>query len=340
MLTLEFINVGYGDAIFIRETRADGAAFTMLVDCGDEDIGSGGQGSHRITAAEFLSQRGVETLDLLVLTHLHLDHCGGLPAVLERVWVKEFWCNHLPQGGGASAQGIVPEGGRNLLRAYDIFTQAVASLQAQGTQIRCFHSSQPELRPWGGGLCVSLFCEELGLFEEQERIWRRAEMGTATGQELDRLDRFINNTSLRLRLRYGTRSVELPGDVYAACWEKHILAPCDVVKLPHHGHRDAWTPQLAERLRPTYGVVSTSSDRRDDCPSQGIIAQMQASGTALFFTDAVTRSGISPHYHETVRVEVAEQGDLAIAYGGALQGTALETNTPRSFALRGETARR
>lgn len=36
-MTLDFINVGYGDAILIRS-----GSFTMLVDCGDWTVGDGG----------------------------------------------------------------------------------------------------------------------------------------------------------------------------------------------------------------------------------------------------------------------------------------------------------
>ena len=72
-MTLDFINVGYGDAILIRS-----GSFTMLVDCGDWTVGDGGPDSQRISAADFLRQEGIDTLDLLVLTHLHRDHSGGL----------------------------------------------------------------------------------------------------------------------------------------------------------------------------------------------------------------------------------------------------------------------
>ena len=56
MLTLDFINVGYGDAILIRDTDA---AFSMLVDCGDVTVGDGGPESKRISAAEFLRREGM-----------------------------------------------------------------------------------------------------------------------------------------------------------------------------------------------------------------------------------------------------------------------------------------
>ena len=90
-MTLDFINVGYGDAILIRS-----GSFTMLVDCGDWTVGDGGPDSQRISAADFLRQEGIETLDLLVLTHLHRDHSGGLTKLLECVAVRSFRCNYLP----------------------------------------------------------------------------------------------------------------------------------------------------------------------------------------------------------------------------------------------------
>ena len=55
-MTLDFINVGYGDAILIRS-----GSFTMLVDCGDWTVGDGGPDSQRISAADFLRQEGIRS---------------------------------------------------------------------------------------------------------------------------------------------------------------------------------------------------------------------------------------------------------------------------------------
>ena len=82
MLLLDFINVGYGDAILVRDMDAP---FTMLVDCGDVSVGDGGPDSMRISAADYLRREGIRELDLLVLTHLHRDHCGGLENVASAV---------------------------------------------------------------------------------------------------------------------------------------------------------------------------------------------------------------------------------------------------------------
>ena len=88
MLLVDFINVGYGDAILLRETETP---FAMLVDCGDARIGRSRPDGRRITAADYLRREGIRELDLLVLTHLHLDHAGGLTHLLPGVRVREFW---------------------------------------------------------------------------------------------------------------------------------------------------------------------------------------------------------------------------------------------------------
>ena len=46
MLLVDFINVGYGDAILLRETETP---FAMLVDCGDAHIGRSRPDGRRIT---------------------------------------------------------------------------------------------------------------------------------------------------------------------------------------------------------------------------------------------------------------------------------------------------
>lgn len=282
-MTLDFINVGYGDAILIRE-----GSFSMLVDCGDCTVGDGGPGSARISAADFLRREGIGTLDLLVLTHLHRDHSGGLTELLRDVAVKKFRCNYLPDrsfwGGSVSVPETFTAGARCLLESMNIYLKALSVMEAQGTEIAQAAPCAAALTP---RLTAELFQEAAPIFNRQAAIWQNVLESRADNGELDELDGFINNTSLRLRLTCGENTVELPGDMYADCWERHDIPPCTLVKLPHHGHKDSITPRLLDMLDPRYVVISVSNSRTDDCPAAAVLQLVQEKGCELHITDAV-----------------------------------------------------
>lgn len=86
-LSLHFLNVGQGDAALIRTP----AGSWILVDAGPAGIAGPGKsaGTGRDAGREvvlpFLVRRGVRRLAAFVLSHAHLDHGGGAPAVLEEI---------------------------------------------------------------------------------------------------------------------------------------------------------------------------------------------------------------------------------------------------------------
>lgn len=298
-MTLDFINVGYGDAILIRD-----GSFSMLVDCGDCTIGDGGPGSTRISAADFLRREKISTLDILVLTHLHRDHSGGLTRLLEEVQVKTFWCNYLPPkvcwGGEVPVPKGFSAGARCLLESMNIYLKALDAMKKQGTEIVQVEPGSAILTP---RLTAERFQEAPPIFARQTAIWQNVLEGRADNGELDELDGFINNTSLRLRLTCGGHTVELPGDMYAACWEKHDIPPCTLVKLPHHGHRDSVSPRLLEMLDPEHVVISVSNSRTDDCPAAAVLQMIKERGCALHITDAVNLGSDAPLYRASVHVD-------------------------------------
>jgi competence protein ComEC len=78
-VSIEFLDVGQGDAILIRSPEGKAA----LVDAGP----------HKEQAAELLRRRGVTSLDLVVLTHHHQDHYGGLEEVIRQFRPRMFLDN-------------------------------------------------------------------------------------------------------------------------------------------------------------------------------------------------------------------------------------------------------
>lgn len=71
---VSFIDVGQGDCILLSDGEKN-----VMVDCGTLDSG--------VKLSEYLDFKGIDSLDCLVLTHPHSDHCGGLGKVTAGVEV-------------------------------------------------------------------------------------------------------------------------------------------------------------------------------------------------------------------------------------------------------------
>ena len=101
MLALDFINIGNGDCILIREMEGTQQKFALMVDFGhdclvrDDHPGELDPRSQRIYAGDFLRELGVTHLDVALATHFHRDHIGGLSRVLDAVTIDRFYSSSL-----------------------------------------------------------------------------------------------------------------------------------------------------------------------------------------------------------------------------------------------------
>jgi len=75
-LTVTVLDVGQGDSILIESPSGK----KVLVDGGERKAGEQ-------IVVPFLRRKGIQKLDMVVLTHAHEDHVGGLPHVLENIKV-------------------------------------------------------------------------------------------------------------------------------------------------------------------------------------------------------------------------------------------------------------
>lgn len=79
VLTVTFLDVGQGDAIWIQTPNGD----DILVDGGPPAAGE--------KVLSYLQAHGCTGIEFMVLTHPHEDHVGGLVTVLERLPTDEIW---------------------------------------------------------------------------------------------------------------------------------------------------------------------------------------------------------------------------------------------------------
>jgi competence protein ComEC len=82
-LTVTFLDVGQGDCALIETAGGQ----KILIDGGGTDRQAQEDAVGAKTVVPFLHRRGINRLDLVILTHPHNDHVGGLNPVLARIKV-------------------------------------------------------------------------------------------------------------------------------------------------------------------------------------------------------------------------------------------------------------
>jgi competence protein ComEC len=244
-LVVTALDVGQGDALLVD--LPDGRA--MMVDAGGL-VGSPVDVGRRVVAP-VLRQRRRRRIDVVVISHPHPDHYGGLEAALEGIEVGELWWPGL-------ASTTHPDG--ELVRWVD-------GLRRRGTVV---HQA--------ADLCGA----PLRFGSAEARVL--APCPRADPAET------ANDNSLVITLRFGDRVVLLMGDAERAA-EERLLAThghelrADLLKIGHHGSRTSTTPALVAAVRPSLAVISCGVRNRFGHPHAVTLATLARARVDVRRTD-------------------------------------------------------
>lgn len=230
---------GGGDAILVADSSAERARH-VLIDAGDD-----------ASAARALGELGVTSLDLMVLTHAHHDHYGGMADVLDAVPVRTFAFN----GQARSAVTY-----RRLLRRIDEEVRQVLVVESV-RRVRL-----------GQGIDAT----ELVLLPPMDEF---------IGRDTDRSEP-LNEGSLGVRVARGRFSFLSTGDAelranrrFAAVFPEQVAV--DVLKLGHHGSSDATQPFWLDATAPEAAIVSANGTTH---PHGRVLELVRARGIDLYCT--------------------------------------------------------
>lgn len=293
MLRIRFLNVGDGDAILIEDLSVS-PVFRMLVDAGRDVVP---ESLPSADCAAHLKRLSVSRLDKLVVTHLHADHIGGLSALAESCAASEIVSGYVPLHLGAQIplDTRADKGVRNLIACLNLYSDALARFKARGSRMTELFASWPGVRLTPNLTADFIIPDVRDLRLQREVYNHMLESRRVPDAKKERASKLRNPNSMRIRLRYAGRSVELSGDCYGHLWDSEELSPCDIFKIPHHGDDKSVTDTLLAKLRPVHAVICCSRDYQPDKdrPCARAIRRMRRGGASVWFTDAYS-DGLYP----------------------------------------------
>lgn len=94
-----------------------------------------------------------------------------------------------------------------------------------------------------------------------------------------------NNSSLIVRVEFGSRSFLFTGDAENDRMEEYVLSgaasDCDVLKVPHHGRWDKKLKDLVAAVTPEYAVITSSDEETED---EQTVRLLQERNVKIFYT--------------------------------------------------------
>jgi competence protein ComEC len=237
-LTLHFLDVGQGDAAAIRTP----AGHWVLVDAGP--AGDGADAGRRVVAP-FLQRQGARSIALAIVSHVHADHLGGLPAVMSR----------LPAG-------LVLEPGADPVDPR--YTDFLGRLIADGV---AWHPARAGERFALDGVRFTILHPWPG--------W------THWGEDLneDSLVLLVEYGDFQALL---AGDAGFPAESAMAGTGR--LRRVDLLKVGHHGSRGSTSDAWLEALAPPVGVISLGRNDYGH-PAPETLARLRRHGVAVYRTD-------------------------------------------------------
>ncbi len=200
------------------------------------------------SVVQALKAQGLSRLDYVVVTHPHADHIGGMDKVIDAFDIGGFYMPRIPE---------------TQLPTTRTFEDMLTALEQK-------HLSLKEAK---AGTVIY----------EQEDL--KIEVLSPTKDTYDDL----NHYSAVVKVMYGDTAFLFMGDAEKGN-EKDLLNAgadvyADVIKIGHHGSKNATTEAFLRAVSPDYAVISCGKDNRYGHPAERILSLLQKEGTDVYRTD-------------------------------------------------------
>ena len=232
-MTVDVLDVGQGDSLLVTSP----AGKRVLIDAGT--------GKHDV--APMLERRGVEKLDLIIATHPHADHIGGMDEVLDAFEVGVYTDNGMPHTTSA-------------------YTQVMERVEDKGITYRTAVAGQ--VYNLDDGIKVEII-------HPQEKVLRNTRSDLNSNSVVARI------THGELCFLF-TGDAEDPTE--RILLRKEITS-CQVLKVAHHGSEHSSSFFWLQRIKPEIALISAGEGNRYGHPDHVTIGRLTKAGASIYRTD-------------------------------------------------------
>lgn len=242
-LEVNFIDVGQGDSTLIRVNNK-----TFLIDGGGSSYGETFDVGEK-TLFPYLLDRGIKTIDYVIVSHFDSDHSQGLNFVLENMKVKNAVISSLGQDSSE----------------YDTF---MSLAKKQGTKL--IFVKKGDIIKIGNSIIKVLFPDNEPIMDNEKNnnalvfkfIWKNVSI-LFTGD----IEEKAENKLLNL---YSNNLKELKANI---------------LKVAHHGSKTSTTKEFLEAVNPQIALIGVGKNNNFGHPNSGVIERLSSIGCKIYRTD-------------------------------------------------------
>lgn len=238
-LRITAIDVGQGDAVLVQTQEK-----TLLIDAG----GSPYLDTGKLAVLPFLRHAWIQRLDVLAITHAHIDHYGGVTALLDTITIGEVWLH---------GDGQIHDA------AYDA---VLAEIQKRKIPFRVIDHEEKwalDNQTWIHFLAPILETKTLANENDRSLVFKISQNDFSALMTGD----IMKDTEFTLTRKYG------------------VILDSDFLKIGHHGSYSSSTERFLKEVSPKWAFIGVGEYSPYGHPHVKVVERLKRHGIKFWRTD-------------------------------------------------------